>query len=320
MARLRDQAIPAGRLGSFARRHARSRGEQALGMGQKVNIGGRWVGVGEPAFIVAEIGLNHNGDVALAKQLIAQAQAAGCDSVKFQKRTPELCVPADQRHRIRETPWGDMPYLDYRRKLEFDEGQYRQIDASCRSAGIRWSVSVWDIPAADFIAPFQPCYIKVPSAALTNEPLLRRVRELGCPVVLSTGMSTLEQVRCAVRVLGERDLVLLHCNSSYPAKPEEINLRVIPAWIAEFDCPIGYSGHEVGLQTTLAAATLGACFIERHITLDRAMWGSDQASSVEPPGFARLVRDIRVIEKAMGDGIKRVYPSELPARKRLRGE
>jgi N-acetylneuraminate synthase len=286
----------------------------------RVKIGDRWVGPGEPAFIVAEAGINHNGDVDLAKQLVAAAQAAGCDSVKFQKRTPDLCVPAEQKNKLRETPWGDMTYLEYRHRIELDEAQYREIDTYCRALGIVWSVSVWDLPSVDFIAPFHPSYLKIPSAALTNDALLRRARELACPIVLSTGMSTLEQIQKAVGVAGESELILLHCTSSYPAKTEDLNLRVIRTLMTEFSCPIGYSGHEVGLQTTLAAATLGACFIERHLTLDRAMWGSDQASSVEPTGFARLTRDIRVIEKALGDGVKRVCASELPARKRLRGE
>ncbi len=286
----------------------------------KVKIGSRWVGPGEPAFIVAEIGINHNGDVNLAKQLVAAAHASGCDGVKFQKRTPELCVPESQKNKIRETPWGDLTYLEYRRRIEFAEAQYREIDAYCQALGILWSASVWDLPSVDFLVPFKPCYLKIPSAALTNGELLRKARATGFPIVLSTGMSTMAQIREAVAILGEKDLILLHCTSSYPAKVEDLNLRVIQSLQQEYACPIGYSGHEVGLQTTLAAATLGAGFIERHLTLDRALWGSDQASSVEPTGFTRLVRDIRVIEQALGDGVKRVCESELPARKRLRGD
>jgi N-acetylneuraminate synthase len=283
-----------------------------------VALGQRRVGPGEPVYVIGEIGLNHNGDLDLAKKLIDAARLAGCDAVKFQKRTPELCVPEDQRDLPRETPWGLMSYLDYRRRIELGRDEYDELDAYCRTQQITWFASAWDEPSVEFLEAYEPVAYKVPSALLTDHDLLRRVRATGRPMVLSTGMSTLEQIRDAVAVAGADDLVLMHCTSTYPCAPEELNLRMIGTLRREFRCPVGYSGHEVGLQTTYAAVALGAAAIERHITLDRAMWGSDQAASVEPWGLMRLVRDVRVIEKAMGDGVKRVYPSEAPSLAKLR--
>ncbi len=284
----------------------------------QIRIGDRAVGDGQPVYIVAEIGINHNGDLALAKRLIDAAYLAGCDAVKFQKRTPELCVPPEQRDIPRETPWGLMSYLEYRHRLEFGQPEYDEIDRYCRERGITWFASVWDEPSVDFLERYAPVCYKIPSAALTDHNLLRYLRQTGRPLILSTGMSTLEQIREAVDILGEDNLLITHCTSTYPCPPHELNLRMIETLRREFHCPIGYSGHEVGLQTTYAAVVLGACLVERHITLDRAMWGSDQAASVEPWGFMRLVRDIRVIEAALGDGVKRIYESELPIMNRLR--
>ncbi len=287
-------------------------------MSRTIEIAGRRVGSGEPAFIIAEIGINHNGDLGLAKMLVDTAKVAGCDAVKFQKRTPEWCVPPDQKDLLRETPWGLITYLDYRYRVEFGKDEYREIDQYCRERDIIWFASVWDEESVDFLEAFNlPC-LKIPSAALTDHQLLRHARATGRPVILSTGMSTMEQIRAAVDTLGTRDLLITHCTSAYPCKPDELNLRMIASLQKEFDCPIGYSGHEVGLQTTYAAVLQGACLVERHITLDRAMWGSDQAASVEPWGFMRLVRDIRTIERALGDGVKKVYESELPIMKKLR--
>jgi N-acetylneuraminate synthase len=283
-----------------------------------VEIGGKPVGQGHPAFVIAEIGINHNGDLDVARRLIDAAKAAGADAVKFQKRTTELAVPPAQRDVLRETPWGVMTYMDYRRRVEFGDAEYQQIRDYCGSQDIAWFASVWDEPSVDFMEGFAPVCYKVPSAALTDRALLARVRATGRPVILSTGMSTMDEIRTAVSRLDSDRLVVMHCTSTYPAQADEINLQVIPALRAEFDCPIGYSGHEVGLQITLASIAMGAVAIERHITLDRSMWGTDQASSVEPQGFSKLVRDIRVIERAMGDGVKRVYDSELPIMKKLR--
>jgi len=287
-------------------------------MPREVRFGDRLVGDGHPTYVIAEIGINHNGDLETAQRMIDAALHAGADAVKFQKRTPELCVPADQRDQMRETPWGYISYLDYRHKVEFSEPDYRAIDAYCREHGIQWFASVWDEPSVDFLEPFRPVCYKVPSASLTDHALLRHLRTTGRPVVLSTGMSTMEQIHAAVLVLGTENLVLTHATSSYPCEPEELNLRMVVTLRAEFPCPVGYSGHEVGLVPSAVAVALGACMVERHITLDRAMWGSDQAASVEPGGFERLVKYIRVSELAVGDGIKRVYASEQPSLKRLR--
>ncbi len=287
-------------------------------MSRTIEIAGRRVGNGEPAFIIAEIGINHNGDLEVAKMLVDAAKVAGCDAVKFQKRTPELCVPSDQKDLLRETPWGLITYLDYRYRVEFGKDEYREIDQYCRERDIIWFASVWDEESVDFLDAFDPPCLKIPSAALTDHQLLRHAKATGRPVILSTGMSTMEQIRAAVDTLGTKDLLIAHCTSAYPSTPDELNLRVIASLRKEFDCPIGYSGHEVGLQTTYAAVLQGACLVERHITLDRAMWGSDQAASVEPRGFMRLVRDIRTIERALGDGVKKVYESELPIMKKLR--
>lgn len=283
-----------------------------------VHLGSRRIGSGRPAYVVAEIGINHNGDLALAKKLIDAAAVAGSDAVKFQKRTPEICVPEDQRDKLRETPWGTMTYMEYRERIEFGEAEYTEIDRYCRDKGIAWLASPWDVPSVDFLEAFDPVAHKVASASLTDDELLERLATTGRPLILSTGMSTMEEIRRAVGILGTENLILIHCTSAYPCPPAELNLRMIPALAKEFGVPVGYSGHEVGLQTTIAAVVLGACLVERHITLDRAMWGSDQAASVEPWGFMRLVRDIRVVEEALGDGEKRVYASELPLKERLR--
>ncbi len=288
-------------------------------MAREVKIGDRLVGDGHPTYIVAEIGINHNGSVDIAKLLIDAAIKAGVDAVKFQKRTPEICTPRDQWDKMRETPWGYIRYIDYRHKVEFGREEYQEIDRYCQEKGITWFASVWDTPSVDFLEQFEPVAYKIPSAALTDHDLLRHVRATGRPVILSTGMSTMEQIRAAVEVLGTENLVLMHATSTYPCEPDELNLRMIQTLQREFpEVPIGYSGHEVGLVTTAVAVALGACMVERHITLDRAMWGSDQAASVEPGGFQKLVKYIRVTERALGDGVKRVYDSEIPAMRKLR--
>lgn len=287
-------------------------------MAKAVKIGDRWVGEGYPVFIIAEIGINHNGNLHIAKRLVDVAFMAGCDGVKFQKRTPEKAVPPEFQNVMRETPWGIISYLEYRRMVEFGFKEYDDIDQYCKEKGIIWFASCWDEDSVDFIEQFSPPCYKIASASLTDIPLLEKVKSTGRPVILSTGMSTLEEIAASVELLGTEHLLIAHSTSTYPCPPEELNLRMIETLRERFDCPIGYSGHEVGLQTTYAAVTLGAAFVERHITLDRAMWGSDQAASVEPGGMIRLVRDIRVIERALGDGQKRVYDSELKAREKLR--
>ena len=287
-------------------------------MQREVKIGNKLVGDGHPAYIIAEIGINHNGNLAVAKQMIDAAVHAGVDAVKFQKRTPEVCTPPEQQKQMRETPWGYITYLDYRYKVEFGEPEYREIDRYCREKGMPWFVSAWDEPSVDFIEKFETPAYKIPSAALTDHALLRHVRRAGKPIILSTGMSTLEQIKAAVEIVGTQDLVITHATSTYPCEPDELNLRMIQTLRSEFPCPIGYSGHEVGLVPSAVAVALGACMVERHLTIDRAMWGSDQAASVEPAGFERLVKYIRVSEASLGDGVKRVYESELPSLKKMR--
>lgn len=287
-------------------------------MARELQIGGRWIGDGHPASIVAEIGVNHNGSVAIAKDLIKQAHHAGVDAVKFQKRTPELCVPKNQWNVMRETPWGYISYIEYRRKMEFQHEEYAEIDRFCKELGLPWFASVWDEPSVEFLETYQPMCYKVPSASLTDHSLLRCLRETGRPIILSTGMSTMEQIHAAVEQLDMARLVICHATSTYPCDPQELNLHVIETLRKEFPCPVGYSGHEVGLITSVVAVALGACMVERHITLDRAMWGSDQAASVEPQGFDRLVKYVRVTEQSLGDGIKCVYDSELPSLHKLR--
>lgn len=287
-------------------------------MNKVIRIGDRLVGDGQPTYIVAEIGINHNGDIKLAKRMIDAAVRAGVNAVKFQKRTPELCVPPDQRSHMRETPWGYITYLDYRYKVEFGRDEYTQIDQYCKQKGIPWFASVWDEPSFDFLSAYDPICYKVPSASLTDHRLLQHLRTSGQPVILSTGMSTMEQIHAAVDVLGEENLLITHATSTYPCEPDELNLRMIQTLRKVFSCPIGYSGHEAGLIPSVIAVAMGACLVERHITLDRALWGNDQAASVEPHGFERLVKYIRVTEQALGDGVKRVYESELPSLHKLR--
>lgn len=284
-----------------------------------IEIGGRLVGPGHPCFVIAEIGINHGGDVSIAKRLIAVAAAAGCDAVKFQKRTVDVVYSAEELARPRESPFGDTNG-DLKRGLELSEAAYREIDECCRMHSILWSASCWDEASLEFILAFKPAFLKIASASLTDDGLLRKHRESGLPVILSTGGSTLEQIDRAVEVLGRDRLALLHCNSTYPAPVSELNLRCIATLRQRYGgmIPVGYSGHETGLSPSLVAATLGACIVERHITLDRASWGSDQAASMEPQGITRLVRDIRTMEAALGDGVKRVYPAEVGIMKKLR--
>lgn len=269
--------------------------------------------------IIAEVGINHSGSLGTAIDLIDMAVDCGCDLIKFQKRTPELAIPDSQKNKLKETPWGEMTYLEYKQKLEFDRNQYSEIRRYCGYKRIPWFVSCWDIPSVDFIMDtcFDVPYIKIPSACLTNDELLKYIMQAGKPIILSTGMSTLKEIDHAVDVLHNKQ-ILMHCTSSYPCRPEELNLQVIPALKERYGCKVGYSGHEVGLSTTVAAVALGAEMIERHITLDRSMWGTDQAASVEPQGLRKLVKDIRTLEKALGDGKKKVYPSELPVKEKLR--
>lgn len=275
----------------------------------RVRIDNKWIGEGEPCFIVAEIGINHNGQIEIIKQLIDAVASAGCDAIKFQKRTVDIVYSKEELDKSVESPFGTT-YRALKEGLELGFEEYQEIDHYCRELGIMWFVSCWDESSVDFIDQFNPPCYKIASPSLTNDNLLRHTRSKGKPVILSTGMSTLEQIEHAVQILGTDELVILHCTSAYPSPSEELNLRVIQTLADRYSCPIGYSGHEVGISTTVAAAVLGAKVIERHITLDRAMWGSDQAASMEPQGIERLVGYIRTIERALGNGVKVIYPSE----------
>ncbi len=288
-------------------------------MPREMHLGDRVIGDGHAAYIVAEIGINHNGDLDAARKMIDAAVHAGADAVKFQKRFPEVSTPLEQQKQMRETPWGYISYLEYRRKVEFSADQYREIDRYCKDKGIAWMVSVWDEPSVDFMEQFDTPAYKIPSASLTDTKLIRHARRTGKPLILSSGMSTMQQIQKGVAIAGEKDLVLMHCTSTYPCEPEELNLKMVETLRAAFpDVPIGYSGHEVGLVPSAVAVAFGACIVERHLTLDRAMWGSDQAASVEPGGFERLVKYIRVTEASLGDGVKKVYASEKPSMNKLR--
>ncbi|MCG2787445.1 MAG: N-acetylneuraminate synthase family protein [Anaerolineae bacterium] len=288
-------------------------------MTREIKFGSKLVGDGHPAYIIAEIGINHNGDLGIAKEMIKAAAHAGADAVKFQKRTPEVCTPLEQQKQMRETPWGYISYLDYRYKVEFDKEAYIEIDRHCRDLGIDWMVSVWDEPSVDFMGQFETPAYKVPSASLTDLALLKYARKSGKPIIISTGMSTMDEIHRGVDAAGLENLMIMHCTSAYPCDPEELNLRMVETLRREFpNTPIGYSGHEVGLVPSAVAVALGACAVERHFTLDRAMWGSDQAASVEPGGFEKLVKYIRVTEAGLGDGVKKVYDSEMSSRKKLR--
>lgn len=284
---------------------------------EPVRIGERLVGPGERVLIIAELGINHNGDLATAKKLIAAAVGAGCDAVKFQKRTIDVVYSPDELDQPRESPFGETN-RDLKHGLEFGEEEYEEIDTFCRAVGIMWFASCWDEASVDLIDRFDPPCYKIASASLTDDALLRHTREKGKPIILSTGMSSFEQIDHAVELLGAGDLVVMHTTSTYPSASNELNLRVVPRLAERYHVPVGYSGHEVGLYTTLAAVVLGACAVERHLTLDRAMWGSDQAASVEQQGIARLVKDVHAVEAALGDGVKRVYESEIPVMQKLR--
>jgi N-acetylneuraminate synthase len=293
--------------------------EEKMNSDSIIKLGKRWIGNGNPTYIIAEIGINHNGSLDLAKRLIEGAAEAGCDAVKFQKRTPRLCVPRHQWDVKRETPWGVMSYIEYREKLEFGIEEYTEINHFCQHKGIDWTASCWDEPSVEFIEQFAPPFYKASSSSLTDHNLLLKMKDTGRPLMISTGMSTQEEIDQAVDILGEEDLLIAHSTSTYPCPVNELNLFMIRSLKERYPkAIIGYSGHETGLSTTYAAVVLGSSFVERHITLDRAMWGTDQAASVEVHGIARLVSHIREVEHSLGDGIKKLYDSELTARKKLR--
>lgn len=285
----------------------------------KIKIGNKLISDESSCYLIAEIGINHNGDLENVIKLIDNSKNAGFDCVKFQKRTPELSTPESQKDVKRETPWGEMTYLEYKKRIELDKETYSAIDSHCNDIGIDWTASCWDIPSVEFIEEYNVPFIKIASASLTDRELISRIKNTNKPIILSTGMSTMKEIKKAVDLLKDSELILLHTTSSYPCPPEELNLNMIKTLRDEFpELPIGYSGHEVGLASTLAAVTLGAKVVERHITLSRAMWGTDQSASIEFAGMTKLVKDIKTIELALGDGIKKVYDSEQTPLQKLR--
>jgi len=284
-----------------------------------IKIGNNVVG-NNRCYIIAEIGINHNGNIKLALDLISKAKECGADAVKFQKRTPEICVPEHQRNIMRETPWGTMTYFDYKKKIEFEEKEYLLIDKHCKEIGVDWFASPWDVPSVKFLEQFNPVCYKVASASITDKDILMAIKSTGKPVIISSGMSTIDEIENAVKILDGSELLIAHSTSAYPCKTEELNLNMIKTLTKKYpDSPIGYSGHEKGIQTSVGAYVLGAKHIERHFTMDRTMWGTDHSASLEPKGFKTMVRDIRILEIALGDGVKKVYESEIPMRKKLRG-
>ena len=270
-------------------------------------------------FFIAEIGLNHNGNLNHALKLIEAAKLAGCDAVKFQKRTPKICVPKDQWNIIKDTPWGMLKYIDYKKKIEFGKKEYDEIDKFCKKNKILWSVSCWDIESVKFIKKYKLKFLKIASACITDKLLLKEIKKTKKPVIISTGMSTEKEIQSAINILSQKNLAVLHCNSSYPALNKELNLRYITKLTKKYkNSIIGYSGHEMNLTSSVAAVVLGAKIVERHITLDKSQWGTDQKASIEPLGFARLIKDVRTVEDSLGRPIKKIYPEEQKIMKKLR--
>ena len=273
-------------------------------------------------YIIAEIGINHNGDLNIAKKLIDIAKVAGCDAVKFQKRNPDVCVPEHQKSVERDTPWGRMTYLEYKYKVEFGKKEYDEIDEHCKQRDIAWSASPWDLESLGFLNRYNLPFIKIPSALLTDLDLIAASAKTSKKLIISTGMSTLDEIDTSVNIIKSSnpdcELAILHCNSSYPAPNNDLNLTCIKTLQDRYNCKVGYSGHEFGLTTTIASVCLGASIIERHITLDRTMWGTDQMCSVEPQGLIKLVRGINELSLALGDGVKRVTKGEKLIKDKLR--
>ncbi len=290
---------------------------------KKIKIGNQFVGENEPVFMIAEIGINHNGDIGIAKKLIDAAFACNWHCVKFQKRTPEKCVPENQKNVLRDTPWGRITYLEYRNKVEFGQEEYSYIDKYCKEKPVLWTASVWDIPSLEFILKYDVPFIKMPSAKLTESELLSKAARSGKPVILSTGMSTIEEIDDAVNILEKHskgNYILMHTNSTYPTPPEEINLLTMKFLKERYNCLVGYSGHEYDLEPTVIAVALGARIIERHITIDHKMWGSDHFASLEVHAMDMLRKRIEEIDIVVGDGTKKLTQKEMEVRKKLRGD
>ena len=287
-------------------------------MTQSLTLGKKNVGFGKPIYFIAEIGINHNGDINIAKKLIGAAINIGCNAVKFQKRNPDICIPENQKNIMRDTIWGRITYLEYRKRIEFDKTQYKEISNYCKKKKIDWFCSCWDIDSVNFIKSFNPICYKIPSACLTNYELLKIIKKQNKPILLSTGMSTIKEIDAAIKILKKKNLIIFQSTSSYPCETNELNLNVIPNFIKKYKIPIGYSGHEVRVSPSIAAFVLGACIIERHLTLDRSMWGTDQSASLEPTGYKILIDSCNQIQQTLGDGKKKVFKSEEFAKQKLR--
>lgn len=286
-------------------------------MKREVKIGNILVGDNHPCFIIAELGINHNGSLKDAKRLIDMAVSNGCNAVKFQKRTVDVVYTKEELERPRHSVFGETNG-DLKRGLEFGYDEYKEIDAYCKQKNIMWFASCWDEGSVDFIEQFNPPCYKIASASLTDDKLLEYTKSKGKPILLSTGMSTMEEIDHAMEILGEENTIIYHCTSTYPSNSDEINLNFIKTLKERFSCPVGYSGHERGIAPSILAVALGACSVERHITLDRTNWGSDQAASLETPGLFHMIRDIRQIPALLSDGRKVVYEREKPIREKLR--
>jgi len=271
-------------------------------------------------YLIAEIGINHNGDLQIAKKLIDAAFACSWDCVKFQKRFPDICVPESIKYEKRDTPWGRLTYLEYRKKMEFGKEEYDYINNYCKEKPIDWTASVWDLESLEFIMQYPVPFIKIPSALITDLTLVKEAAKTGKPVYLSTGMSTMDEVIQAVEILEKyaKKYILLHTNSSYPSPYNEINLKIIRTLQGYFGCEVGYSGHEEGLEPTVAAVVYGATVIERHITIDHNLWGSGHKASLEPHAMFMLKNRIKDVCEALGNGVKTVTKSELEIKRRLR--
>jgi N-acetylneuraminate synthase len=291
-------------------------------MSYKIKLGNRNIGDSEPVYLIAEIGINHNGDLQIAKKLIDATWATGWDCVKFQKRTPDICVPEDQKNIMKQTPWGEITYLEYKNKIEFQKYEYDYIDKYTREKPLNWTASVWDLPSLEFLVQYDVPFLKIPSAKITDKKLVEQAAKIGKPIFISSGMSTLKEVDEAINIIEKhlsKKYVLLHCNSTYPAKLEELNMQMIISLRERYNCLVGYSGHEFEIMPATLAPVYGACVIERHVTLDHNMWGTDHSASIEIRGMDFLAKRIHSVKAIAGDGVKIIYSEEEKMRRKLRG-
>lgn len=289
---------------------------------KEIKLGDAIINETSVPYLIAEIGINHNGDIQIAKRLIDAANATGWNAVKFQKRCPDIAVPEAQKGVMRDTPWGRMTYLEYKKRIEFEKPEYDVINQYCSEKPMAWTASPWDMPSLEFLLQYDVPFIKIASATNDNRDILIEACKSGKPLIVSTGMSTLEEIDATVDLLekyGNGDYILLHTNSSYPAKEEELNLMVMNTLKERYQCLVGYSGHEMNLEPTVVAAALGARVIERHVTLSHDMWGTDQKASLEIHAMDMLRKRIDSVVRAVGDGEKRIYEGEAAARTKLRG-